>query len=250
MMTQPGLDDLKITPQHLPTIIAGKLEELIIGQHIRVGDRLPSERELAATLGVSRNVIREATKLLQERGLVSVQSGSGVYVTASEADILSRSVRLYVRRQQVTIAQVYEARCMLEFQNVRLAAQRATAGDIAALADCLKRSRDNIHNSDLFTQLDVEFHRLLAAASQNPVMPLLLETIMDALHAQCRLTGQLPGAQENAYHYHCIIFEAIKARDSEAAYQAISDHLQDAWNWLLRVIENPEDEIGRLTFAE
>jgi DNA-binding FadR family transcriptional regulator len=193
-------------------------------------------------------VIREALKLLQERGLVQVQSGSGVFVTALDSSALARSVGLFVRRSKVSIAEVYEIRWLLEVENVRFTALRASDADMAALKDCLERSIAHVNEPRPFTQLDIEFHMLLARASQNAVLPLLLETITGALREQCHITETLPGAQANALMHHRRIFEAVAARNVEAAQSAMSDHLRNSWEWLLRGLENPPAEIGKITF--
>lgn len=249
-MPQQEIEDFDFRPQYLPARVADKLQEMIVNHQFQVGERLPSERDLAVKLNVSRNVIREALKLLQERGLVSVQSGSGVYVTAFDVSAVSRSVGLYVKRLKVSIAQVYETRWLIEVQNARLAALRATPEDLKALADCLQRSKDHVKDPQIFTPLDIEFHILLAKASQNPVLPMLLETITDALQEQCQLTEGLPGAQANALMHHERIFKAVTACDADAASEAMSAHLKSGWEWLLRALENPPIEIGRIEFQE
>ena len=233
-----------MTLNRLTTSVAQEVEAMVVNQQYRVGDRLPAERELAQQLGVSRNVLREATKLLEERGLLEVRMGSGVYVTEVGASPLTRSVMLYVKSQQVSIYHVYETRWILETQNARLAAHQARAEDITALRTCIQKSREHVGQPHLFTPLDIEFHRLLARASQNPVLPLLLETITDALREQCHMTERLPGAQENALSHHMSILAAVEAGDEEAACQAMDSHIASGWEWLMRSISNPIAEIG------
>lgn len=247
-MTPLSLTGLQIKARYLPALIADQLQELIVSGQFTEGERLPSERELAARVGVSRNVIREATKLLQERGLVSILPGSGVYVTEMEPSIISRSVGLYAQRQHVSIAQLYEIRWVLEVQNARLAALKASDAMIEQLEQCLNNSSAHLREPSLFTLLDVDFHLQVATASGNPILPLLLETITDALRAQCRITEQMPGAQENAYGFHRKIFEAVRAKDVDAAGQAMAAHLRSSWEWLLRAIDNPREEIGEMSF--
>jgi DNA-binding FadR family transcriptional regulator len=247
-MSQHDLTTADVRPQYLSSQVADRLQELIVNQQFRVGERLPAERTLAARLGVSRAVIREALKLLQERGLVSVQSGSGVFVTAMDSSVLARSVGLFVRRGRVSIAEIYEIRWLLEVENVRFATLRATDADVTALESCLERSAALVREPSTFTTLDIEFHMLLARASQNAVMPLLLETITGALEEQCQITETLPGAQANALIHHRRIFAAVKARNVEAAHLAMSDHLRNSWEWLLRGLGNPPDDIGQITF--
>lgn len=246
-MSQQLLQDQFVRPPDLAAVVADRLEALIVEGHYVAGQRLPSERALAGLLNVSRNVIREGTKRLQERGLVSVQPGSGVYVTACDTASVRRSVALYVRRQQVTIAQVYEARWALEMENARLASLQASDRDRAALAANVAACQDHVSQPAIFTPLDVEFHLLLAHATGNPILPLLLETITSALHDHCRLTENLPGAQHNALMHHSRILAAVQAQDAAAAQAAMREHLHSGWAWLLRVVTNPQEEIGEIS---
>lgn len=236
---------MRIKKQHLSEQVADQIQEMILQRQYQVDDRLPSERDLATSLGVSRNVVREAIKLLQERGLVSVQSGSGVYICAQEAEMVSRSVGLYVRRQAISIAHVFEVRWILEVENARLAAHKITPENIAILAECLDRSEQYLNDPKTFSSLDVEYHRLLAEATGNPVLPLLLDTITDALGAQIQMTSGLPGAQANALRHHRMIFEAVKSQNATDAQNAMINHLKDSWDWLLKL--NPDYEIGDFT---
>jgi len=236
---------MRIKKQHLSEQVADQLQEMILQRHYQVDERLPSERDLATSIGVSRNVVREAIKLLQERGLVTVQSGSGVYICAPEAEMVSRSVGLYVRRQEISIAHIFEVRWILEVENARLAAHKITLEDVQLLEDSLQRSESSLADPILFTQIDVEYHRLLAVVTGNPVLPLLLDTITDALGAQIQMTSGLPGAQENALRHHRMIFEAVKAKNPIQAQTAMINHLKDSWEWLLKL--NPDYEIGDFT---
>jgi DNA-binding FadR family transcriptional regulator len=237
---------MRIKKQHLSEQVADQIQEMILQRQYQIDERLPSERDLATSLGVSRNVVREAIKLLQERGLVTVQSGSGVYICAHEAEMVSRSVGLYVRRQDISIAHMFEVRWILEVENARLAAHKVKSADIELLEDCLDRSEKSLSDPATFTQIDVEYHRLLAVVTGNPVLPLLLDTITDSLGAQIQMTSGLPGAQENALRHHRAIFEAVKRNQPTEAQNAMINHLKDSWDWLLKL--NPDYEIGDFTF--
>lgn len=229
-----------VKKQHLSELIADKLQTMILQREYELNERLPSERDLAKQLNVSRNVVREAIKLLQERGMVKVQSGSGVYISAQEAETISRSVGLYVQRQNVSVAQVFEVRWILETENARLAAQRATPHDLHLLEACLSRSKDAIEDPSSFTSLDIEFHRLLAVSTGNPVLPLLLDTIVDTLSDHIKRTSNLPGAQENALRHHAAIFDAVRRHNPEEAKAAMVAHLESSKVWLSRVIPEAE----------
>ena len=243
------LNNVEVKARTLSSTVADKIQDLIVSRQFGVGDRLPSERDLATMLAVSRNVVREATKILAERGLVTIQSGSGVYVTAMEPSVISRHVGIYVQRQQVSIGQLYETRWILEVKNARLAALKASPDVLSVLEQCIDEGTEHLSEPALFSSLDVRFHKQLAIATGNPILPLLLETITDALRAQCHLTELLPGAQENAQKHHVSIFNAVQTNNPEAAEQAMASHLRSGWEWLRRALSNPDEEVGDVSFG-
>jgi len=247
---QKDLTYSKPKKEHLSARVAKQIQDKILEGYFAVDTRLPAERNLAELLGVSRNIVREATKVLQERGLVQVQSGSGVYVCAKEPQVIARSMDLFVRRQQITIAQLYEARWIIEIQTARLAAERATSADLKLLADCIKQSQVLPDGSPALSGLDVKFHYILAQTTHNPTLPLLLEPLTESLERQCDMTAHLPGAKQNALYHHERIYQAVAERDAQGAYVAMSDHLQSSWAWLLRVMDKSPEEIGSISFSE
>src|SRR5581483_2370929 len=135
----------KIERQRLSHQVADQVEEAIIGGRFKIGSRLPSEQALAGQFGVSRNVVREALKIVQERGLVQIVNGSGAYVAQPDSgatrDALGRYLRLV--GTDSSFRSLYEVRKILEGANARLAAERAGASDLELLASCLQRMQEH-----------------------------------------------------------------------------------------------------------
>ena len=92
-----ALDAMQVRRGRLSEQVAEQIQHIIVQGRLKEGDRLPPERDMAEKLGVSRAVIREATKVLQERGLVKVLTGNGTYVTRVEPEVVSQSIGLFVR---------------------------------------------------------------------------------------------------------------------------------------------------------
>src|SRR4051794_11626863 len=103
-------EDFQLQNQSLSRQIADKIQAMVTSRELLPGDKLPSERQLAEQLQVSRNVVREATALLEERGVVSIHVGSGIYISEISAAALTRSIRLFVQRKGMTVAQLFEIR--------------------------------------------------------------------------------------------------------------------------------------------
>jgi len=89
---QTGVEHVSVKRTRLSEQIAEQIQQIIVQGHLQAGDRLPPERELAEQLGVSRTVVREATKVLEERGLVKIVTGSGTYATRVQPSVVSQSI--------------------------------------------------------------------------------------------------------------------------------------------------------------
>ncbi|MFN8377477.1 MAG: FadR/GntR family transcriptional regulator [Anaerolineae bacterium] len=220
----------KAEPQRLPEIVAEQIEEAIIGGDFEHGSQLPSEKQLADQFEVSRNVVREAFKYLQERGLIQIINGSGAFVTPPSAAPTSTALGRYIRMlgHRDSITALYEARRVLEGNNARLAAQRADEADIAALEQCLADMREGVTDIGRWSQADLEFHLAIASATHNPFFRVLLEPLVDQLREVIAEGYLVEGAVERGMHAHTLLIQAVQARDSEAAYQVIIEHLRDS----------------------
>jgi GntR family transcriptional repressor for pyruvate dehydrogenase complex len=220
----------KIRNKRLPELVADELEESILRGEFAAGDQLPSEQQLASQFEVSRNVVREAFKYLQERGLIVILNGSGAYISqpsgAPASSALGRYIRLLGAHE--SIGALYEARRLLEGQNARLAAERADADDLAALERCLARMRDGATHIETWSQADLDFHLTIARATHNPFLSVLLEPLVDQLRGVIAEGFLVPGAVERGLAAHTRLIQAISARDVGAAYEAIMDHLSDS----------------------
>jgi GntR family transcriptional regulator, transcriptional repressor for pyruvate dehydrogenase complex len=222
---------------------------MVTSGDLKPGERLPSERELADRLQVSRNVIREASKVLEARGLVTIQTGSGVYVADVEPHTFTRSLGLYVQRAQTSVAHVFEVRWILEVETAGLAALNATTQDVAEMEIAIDEAALSIKDLDTFAAKDIHFHQLLASASHNPLLSVLLDTLADVLRDQSSRASALPGAQQNALEHHRKILRAVKSRSSMLASQAMRNHLTDGWKWIKLATVDDDEDIGVLSLV-
>lgn len=220
----------KVERQRLPEIIAGDIEEAIVTGKFTAGSQLPSEQQLATEFGVSRNVVREAFKFLKERGLITILNGSGAYVCQPSGEATSNALGRYMRLIGATesVQALYEARRILEGQNVRLAAERADEHDLALLAKYLKRMNEHGGVIEKWAQADLDFHMAIASATHNPFLRVLLEPLVDQLRGVIAKPYAVPGAVERGLEAHTRVFNCIKNRDPEGAHAAILEHLLDS----------------------
>jgi GntR family transcriptional repressor for pyruvate dehydrogenase complex len=201
-----------------------------------VGARLPRELELAESFGVSRGVARECLRSLEERGLVTVKHGSGATVRpASEWDMLNPDVIAAVlggERGARLLGDYLECRRLLEIEAAALAAQRATRGDLVALAEALERmtaaavqTAGGPSAEDRFHDADIAFHRAVIQATGNHALGRMTEPVHRALAAARRPLARPEHRLERSLPEHRRILAAIADRDPDAAREAMRDHL-------------------------
>jgi GntR family transcriptional repressor for pyruvate dehydrogenase complex len=216
-----------VRPRRLTDEIVHQIEQLILSSELRVGDALPPERELAAQLQVSRNILREALSMLVQKGLLVVRPGSGAYVNCPSAEILRDHLHFLVHFNASAFYDLVEARRALEVEIADLAARRATAEDIQCLKGCLHDMEETVGDPERYVEADVSFHAALARATGNEILRLLVESFRGALRQNIHiLLSNHPTAVQDALRSHHDITRAVEARSPEAARHAMSEHLE------------------------
>jgi GntR family transcriptional repressor for pyruvate dehydrogenase complex len=207
--------------------IVRQIEESITRGVLKPGDQLPAERELAQQFGVSRTAVREAVRVLNEKGLVEAYSGRGTFVTNGTSQAIRQSLDLMIKiGQQEGSGSLAEVREVLEPGIAALAAERAGQSDIAALreaVDVMDRSR---HDADAFIEADLDFHLALAEAAGNPLILSLIDSIVGLLREQRMRTYYVGGGPERGQYHHKRILDAVEHHDPERARETMCEHMQ------------------------
>lgn len=218
-------------------LVLGRIEEQIESGALRVGDRLPAERDLAAALGVSRAAVREAVRVLQARGVVRSAPGSGsdagTIVTALQSDALTGLIRLHVALHTVALADVVRSRVALERESVQLASRGATSAELDELEDLLEQMEDESIDVETFNDLDAAFHIRIAGLSRNRLLADLTEALrtimkpkmLDSLRAIDTSAGGVHPVLGRLCREHRGIYEAIAAGDGPLAADAVEAHI-------------------------
>lgn len=203
--------------------IAAQLEAEVLGGALVPGTKLPSERELAQRLGVSRPLVREALRTLVERGLVEVSPGRGAFVRAASTADAARPLGSHYRRQNVTVNHLIEVRMMFEPHAARLAATRATPAEIEELRVAVEQNDAAEIVLDR-ARWDITIHRLVARMAHNPVIETTFESIATLVFEL--MLRSLSDAEVVAASapYHRGVYEAIRDRKPDAAYDAMLAH--------------------------
>ena len=205
--------------------VADRLEDMILNDTIKIGDRLPSEQALADNFGVSRNIVREALKILKERGLLELKNGDGAHIVKPDAALLRGMVGRFIILGDIETNHVYEMRLALEGPAAAYAALRATDGDIAALEQIVSDMKDNIGNVENWVKHDLLFHTTIAKASGNPLFFEFIKSMTDSLAALFEKGYHVPGATEEGLQKHYNVLQAIKERNPKLAEFRMNEHL-------------------------
>ena len=211
--------------------VSDRLAEAIRKGRLAVEGLLPSERQLAEQFGVSRPVVREATKRLELQGLVEVRQGIGIRVIDRLHAPVSSAARLLLPEEGERLRQALEVRAILEPEIARRAAERATGTDrerLRQLHEVLKSASD----LSAAMEADLAFHRELARVSGNEIFGLMLDSIADLGRESRRATMSEAGVGR-AVKQHASVLKGILAGDAKAAERAMRIHIESAVGDLL-----------------
>jgi len=220
---------LPIQNERLYEQIVSQIESRIVAGDLKVGDQLPSERELAEQFAVSRIVVREAVKALRQKGLVEILPGRGTFITNGTSGAVRYSLNMLMKFGATNGASnLVEVREILEPEIAARAATRITEEFIAAMQEAVNimEVATASNNADAFVEADLDFHLALAEAAQNPIILILINSIIDLLREQRKRIGNASGGLIRGQHHHKIILDAVIKRDPDAARQAMQNHLQ------------------------
>jgi GntR family transcriptional regulator, transcriptional repressor for pyruvate dehydrogenase complex len=218
--------------------VAQQIERLIL-KKLRPGDKLPSERELAEMLKVSRSSIRDAIRGLELRGLVEPRQGAGTIVREASSESSANPFASALNRRRELVSELLDFRKMLEPPLAARAAMHATAAEIAEMEEILQRQEEKQIQGDAAVAEDSEFHYSIALASGNSVVLKVLDILMDLLRDTRERSLQLDGRPQKSLAGHRRIVAAIKRHDGEAAKSAMRRHIEDVEEIILdKVLTN------------
>jgi DNA-binding FadR family transcriptional regulator len=226
--------------------IAAQLSALIASGEFAVGQRLPSERELAAQLGVSRPSLREALIALELEGLVEVRVGAGIWVTAASGRGASASTP--VQQEGEGPFELLRARWLIEGEIAAVAAREATAADLATIRAALTEMERLEKKHKDFSASDRDFHLRIAASTRNGVLQAVVEDLWDrgrgAMWRRMEQHFQTPALQAASVADHRAILQALAAHDPREARNAMRAHLKRVDDEFARGWELVKDRDG------
>lgn len=224
-------NDLSITLDKRRSADAAKmvvayLRQLIEGGDFGAGDKLPSERELAQLVGVSRPSVRAGLQSLATVGVVESRRGAGTFVADGPPLLDVNPLSLFTVLHGIPQDELFEARRVVEIDLAGLAAERATGEYLAAMSEEVMEmfaSLDNVHR---FLLHDIRFHRAVAAAARNPLLAAVMEMLADLFYDQRKETVEGWRDAPEAAEQHRRIYQAIRAGDVDKARREMDAHLR------------------------
>ena len=210
-------------PASLVEGVCQQLAELIRGGSADEERWLPAERSLAEKLGVSRSVVREATKRLEQQGMLEIQHGNGIKIVDRLHRPLNDSLTLLIPDMADRLQQLNETRLSIEPDAAAFAAQRATTEHIRTLRR-IQAELEAAPDNDSAIQCDLAFHHAIADSSGNLIYRLLLDSLGElGLASRLRTIGRV--GKFTGIEHHEAILVAIENRDPEAARVAMRRHI-------------------------
>jgi DNA-binding FadR family transcriptional regulator len=217
-----------IKKHRLSDQVSAEIQVRIAAGDLRSGDKLPPERELAENFGVSRGAVREALRNLERTGMVSLQAGArgGAFIGRGDSSMIGDSFRNLYQLGSVSLEELTETRIWLESTVVQVACTRATEEDLDALTANVDEAERLLAEKRYDDKIDVhvEFHNLLAQATHNAVMVMLMAALMEVM----RDFAHGVGGERNDLTIKARrdFLAALRKRDAATAVTVMTEHLE------------------------
>ncbi|HVP53277.1 MAG TPA: FadR/GntR family transcriptional regulator [Terriglobales bacterium] len=206
--------------------VARQIQNHIL-EHLKPGDVLPPERELAQRFGVSRGSVRDAIRSLELVGLLEPRQGMGTVVCEPSAEALASPLAAVLVQKRKLVGELLDVRKIIEPPLARRAALHATAAQIEEMEQILARQGEKVERGEMAVEEDSEFHYRIALAADNSVMLRMVDVLMDMLRETRRRSLQTSGRPQKSLASHRRILAALKRHDPVASESAMLRHLEE-----------------------
>lgn len=229
-----GVSARRTPPARLGVAVVHDLVTAVVNGEVAPGNTLPPEEKLAQHFGVSRTVIRESVKRVEEKGLISVAPGRGTTVQPTTSwnilDPVVLSVMLENDDALGVLDELAVIRGSLEGEMSAETARRRSEEELNLVLDALTAMEESLDDGEAFPQADVDFHFLVMTLSGNQLASNITKILFQRARGSSRFTGiQSEDAHALTLEEHRRVYEAIAAGDAEAAQDAMRAHIIDSW---------------------
>jgi GntR family transcriptional regulator, transcriptional repressor for pyruvate dehydrogenase complex len=234
-MTAQQVTFVPAKPRRAFDDIIDQVRDMLRSGELRPGQKLPSERDFAVQLGVSRNTVREALRMLEIAGLITLKKGhtGGAFVTDSNSEAVTQGISDGLTLTKFSITDLAESRIALETFIVRKAAAEITETELEDLEASVARAKQISERNDFPALLDahVEFHEKLAASAHNPILSSLVQPLLGLTRDLALRIG--PRAGESVWEERRRLLAALRHRDADTAAREVEAYLREIHSkWL------------------
>lgn len=222
-MSWPSVEPIRST--RIYAEIVRQIKLLIAEGQLKSGDRLPPERDLAEKFMVSRTSVREALRSLESMGLIEIRAGEGTFIREISVESLIEPLALVILDQREAVAELYEARRLMEPDIAALAARRATKEELQEMERILDEQSKEVAAGRTGLAQDAAFHTALANSAHNRAISRIVTALMDLLTQSREESLHTPGRPQRSHQDHRRILAAISARDEAGARRVMTEHL-------------------------
>ena len=219
---------------------ADAIKALITSGNLQPGDTLPTERDLANMLGISRPSLREAIRVLRAMNIVESRHGDGTYVSSLEPHLLAQPIAFMLQVAPTSIGYLFEVRLLMETDAAVLAAERITDDAVERLQTLIDEAKHVIDDIPHYTSVDHQFHTGIIEAAANPILTSLYRSISELVLEARRRTEVLHATREHSVHAHRTILDALRARDPERVAAEMRAHIHEVHEIWLATQEGSE----------
>lgn len=227
MTSQPAFQVTNVERDPVSEQVVAQLMGMVRAGNLKPGDRLPSERDLAQSFGVSRPTIREAVRALAVLGVLKTRHGGGIYVSALRAEELLGPLQFFLSLEETSVDSLYDARQLIEGGITARAATAATPTDVATLRELIVQQKAAIDDPQAYRVLDIAFHEHIHALGANPFLS-RAATSLNTLGLEFRtVASESTQVIAQSLLDHAAIVAALAANDAHAAEQAMRQHMRN-----------------------
>ena len=220
-----------IQTDRISNVIVDQIKDAVFQKKLKAGDKLPSERQLMDQFKTSRVTIREAIKTLEQFGILEIKRGieGGAFIRDPNTKFVSNFLQDMFSMEKIKISNLTEARMAIEPFSVKLATERITEDSLEKVRQNIQEARECLDrkNKNDARLLDLEFHRLIAQASQNPVIFFMIDSIMDIMENNISSIPLSAKPVERTNQYHEEIYAALRDRDVRKTEELMLRHIQE-----------------------
>jgi len=241
---EPPIVDLEapIKRRSVAEQVAHRILELVRTGSLGPGDQLPPERELAASLQVSRPSVREAIRGLTILGVVRTRQGGGLYITDLGAEELLGPLQFFISLEDVNLRELYDARMLIESDVARRAARTIMPAQLTRLQEILAAQEDTLDDPVRFRLSDTEFHEILWDSADNAFLRRIGKSLNVLGLESRKMASETPGVLRQSFADHKAIVAALSAGDAAQAAICAARHMRNVYETTISKNEQERED--------